>query len=458
MGSVGDLMTQEELPCPLLEERFSVLKQSIIAPENKERVIESYERLTAALAVEADRIAKLGPASIPEIDFADLEANGGVLPEGLEATVRHTGCLIIRGVVDEETASGWENTLRTYTKSHPNIGGFPVHDPQNFSLFWTKPQVEMRSHANVLKATNAISKLWHVSDDSIPFDLSAQVAYADRFRIRHPSKVENYTLKAHQDSGAIERWEDPLYRACYQAIFDGAWEDYDAFSADFRSEAKTCLYSDKSCTAFRSFQGWISLSHTGTGEGTLRLLPELKMSTAYNLLRPYFILGEKFDDTTPVFPGATPGHIQFRPTPELHPHLFLEKMTVGIPPVKPGDYVFWHCDLVHEVDRLHPGQRDSSVSYNPCVPLCLYNLDSLVALRESFLSALPPRDFIKYEHGEYECKHADHGAHKENILTDEGLRAMGFLPFDTEEEGLSSGQKAIRKLANEKLGFASVAA
>lgn len=217
-------------------------------------------------------------------------------------------------------------------------------------------------------------------------------------------------------------------------------------------------YLAESCTAFRSFQGWVSLSHTGTGEGTLRLLPELKLSTAYCLLRPFFILGETFDDTTPLFPGATPGHIQFKPTPEMHPHLFLDKMTVGIPPVKPGDYVFWHCDLVHEVDRLHPGDRDSSVSFNPCVPLCKYNLESLVALREAFLSALPPKDFIKYEHGEHESHHDDHGARKENIMTDEGLRAMGFLPFDVDEEGLTPGQKAIRQLANEKLGFATAKA
>lgn len=262
-------------------------------------------------------------------------------------------------------------------------------------------------------------------------------------------------MKAHQDSGAIERWEDPLYRACYQAIFDGRWEDYDAWNADFRSEAKTCLYSDKSCTAFRSLQGWISLSHTKTGEGTLRLLPELKMSTAYQLLRPYFILDEEFDDITPLFPGADPGKIQFLPTPELHPHLKLERATVGIPPVKPGDYVFWHCDVVHEVDRFHPGDRDSSVSYNPCIPLCPYNLDSLVHLRQAFLDAVPPRDFIKYQHGDFENTHHDHGARKDNILSNEGLRAMGFLPFDENEDGLTAGQKQIRKQANVRLGFTS---
>lgn len=54
---------------------------------------------------------------------------------------------------------------------------------------------------------------------------------------------EEFTLNAHQDSGAIERWEDPEYRACYREIFEGRWEDYDPWNADHRSDAKTDLYA-----------------------------------------------------------------------------------------------------------------------------------------------------------------------------------------------------------------------
>ena len=207
-----------------------------------------------------------------------------------------------------------------------------------------------------------------------------------------------------------------------------------------------------SCSAFRSLQGWLGLSHTNTGEGTLRLVPELKMSTAYQLLRPYFILDETFDNVTPLFPGATPGRLQFMPTQELHPHLMMEKSMVGIPPVKPGDYVFWHCDLVHEVDRLHPGTTDSSVSYNACVPLCPYNLENLLKMRHAFQNAIPPSDFANYEYPELECDQ-EHGAKMENVLSKAGRRALGLEPFDVDEEGLTSGQRAMRVLANERLGF-----
>lgn len=265
---------------------------------------------------------------------------------------------------------------------------------------------------------------------------------------------EEYTLPAHQDSGAIERWEDPMYRACYEKIFQGRWEEYDAWNADFRSNAKTDLYgTGESCSVFRSLQGWLSLSHTGTGEGTLRLVPNLKLSTAYLLLRPYFILDEQFDSSAPLFPGARPGSLQFFPTESLHPHLDLKRTMIGIPPVKPGDYVFWHCDLIHEVDKLHPGTRDSSVSYNACVPLCPYNVESLIGLRKSFQNVLPPDDFAKYNHGELEAEHDDNGAKVENILSLEGRRAMGFEKFDVDEEGITTGQRRMRQYANEMLGF-----
>lgn len=82
------------------------------------------------------------------------------------------------------------------------------------------------------------------------------------------------------------------------------------------------------------------------------------------MLRPFFVDGERFDASQPTFPGATPGHGQFFPTRKWHPHLQLERTVVSVPRVRPGDYVFWHADLVHEVERRHNGLEDSSVSFN----------------------------------------------------------------------------------------------
>lgn len=39
---------------------------------------------------------------------------------------------------------------------------------------------------------------------------------------------------------------------------------------------------------FRALQGWTSLSHTGPNEGTLKVFPAIKESSAYMMLRPFF--------------------------------------------------------------------------------------------------------------------------------------------------------------------------
>ena len=431
-----------------------MLKQSIIKPEHKQKVVDSYERLCKVLKEEIALIEKNGPSMIPEIDFKLVHENNGELPDGFAELVRERGCCILRNVVSEQQAEKWETDLKDYTKRHRAVGGFPENNPQNWSLFWTKPQVEIRSHESVLEAMSAVSKLWHTSDPTLPIDLASQVAYPDRFRIRHPTLEQEYTLNNHLDSGGIERWEDDEYRSCYQAIFEGRWDEYDAWDATPRPNAKTDLYGNGSaCSCWRSLQGWLSLSHTGTGEGTLRLLPNMKAALAYIMLRPFFVNGA-FDDVTATFPGADPGWLQFYPTTDFHPDLDLKRSVVGIPPVKPGDYVFWHADVVHEVDKFHPGKTDSSVAYNACTPLIPYNLESLANTKKAFLAVERPSDFQGLTAGETEKDHEDHGARLENILSLEGKRAMGFGKFDTEEPGITEGQRKMRQMANERLGLA----
>ncbi|KAJ9636069.1 hypothetical protein H2204_005566 [Knufia peltigerae] len=438
---------------PLLDQRFAQIKRSLVSSQHKAKVIASYERLCKVLETEANHITRNGPAIVPEIDFDDVCDNGGALPQGFVDLVRDRGCVILRNVVSEAQATTWEADLKEYTRCHHEAGGFPRDDPQTWNLWWTPTQVQIRSHERVMKAMDCVSKLWHVADDSLPIDLTSQVVYPDRFRIRHPSKDAEFTLPAHLDSGGIERWECSINRSNFQAIFEGDWDSWDGWAADRRYEAKSDLYDNgAACSCWRSLQGWLSLSHTSTGEGTLRLLPSLKASVAYIMLRPLFAVDETFDDTQPIFPGATPGNTQFFPSREFHPHLLLERSMIGIPPVRPGDYVFWHCDLVHEVDRFHPGSRDSSVVYNACIPLTPYNVESLVGVRDAFQKAAVPKDFACYDNvAEEESQHTDHGARRENVLSHRGLRALGLEPFDDLEEGLTDGQRAVRRLANEAL-------
>ena len=66
---------------------------------------------------------------------------------------------------------------------------------------WTKPQVQARSHPNVLATTIWLNNLYRTaSGETIEgVDLSTPLTYADRFRIRHPGS-KWYMFTPHVDS------------------------------------------------------------------------------------------------------------------------------------------------------------------------------------------------------------------------------------------------------------------
>ena len=110
------------------------------------------------------------------------------------------------------------------------------------------------------------------------------------------------------------------------------------------------------CTIFRTWQGWTSLSTTKTNEGTLRVVPFLKLSSAYVMLRPFFKpkpgreTSLEADDWEPnldhgEFQGTSSGQAQTL-SPGSHPHLQLDKTVVSIDFVAPGDQVYCALTLL----------------------------------------------------------------------------------------------------------------
>ena len=91
----------------------------------------------------------------------------------------------------------------------------------------------------------------------------------------------------------------------------------------------------------------------------MQLLPLLRETTAYMLMRPFLSDVDNQD-----FCGAAPGKSQ-----ELliSRHEALMNAMVPIPAMQPGDMVFWHPDLIHSVQPEHHGDEDSSVFY---IPVC----------------------------------------------------------------------------------------
>eukprot|EP00500_Bicosoecida_sp_ms1_P004901 CAMPEP_0203814268 /NCGR_PEP_ID=MMETSP0115-20131106/5183_1 /ASSEMBLY_ACC=CAM_ASM_000227 /TAXON_ID=33651 /ORGANISM="Bicosoecid sp, Strain ms1" /LENGTH=512 /DNA_ID=CAMNT_0050723143 /DNA_START=61 /DNA_END=1597 /DNA_ORIENTATION=+ len=418
-GTIADLFVNLGKEVDPMEPRFAELKELLrsqygLTPSVRD---DAWRRLEAAMARTSSRLAALDSPSdiVPIVEFDDVAAAGGFTEEQADA-IREVGSVVVRGVVPAEQALAWKADVRRYYAAHPGIRGFPEDHPQVYELYWTPAQVQARQHAGVYLTTTLLNKLWLRGGAAAADDRAFSAhgfAYCDRLRIRDPGDAK-FALGPHVDGGGIERWEDEEYRACYASILSGDWEAHDAFAPEHRVRAAMDLYSTpNACTAFRTFQGWMALSDTAPGEGTLRVHPDVKTSTAYILLRPFL------DDIAGTdFPGAVPGTAQ-----DVNSvfHAPICEQMVSVPAVRPGDMVFWHGDVVHAVEAQHRGQADSSVFYIPAVPSCGVNGRYMARQRAQFVAGRTPPDFPQ---NNSEVGFDDRGA--EADLTPLGRRMMGL--------------------------------
>ncbi|CUA77468.1 putative protein YbiU [Escherichia coli K-12] [Rhizoctonia solani] len=450
--------------------RFAELKRSLIAPEDEDKLTDSWNKLLVALKDRTEEIKKTGSPIIPQIEFNELSS---LEPSKIEE-IRRTGCVVIRGVIDETAATGYKVKLEEYIRSNPDVRGSPADNKQIFELYWSESQLRARSHPNVLSAAARLNSLFH-AQETTPVSLSTPLMYADRFRIRKAGVYWKF-LGPHVDGGSIERWEDPVLRKCFQSILGEGHSDmyHRPNQASVRGLSfKHVLRSSIQCSVFRTWQGWLSMSSTGPGEGTIRFFPDLTLSTAYIMLRPFFrpLDGNaanidpsnwKLDVAgSPNFEGVqreldSAGAETFRSISlnnESHPHLSLDLSMTSAPKVKPGDMVFWHCDLIHSVESEHGGTEGSSVMYIPAVPATVANAEYVARQRDTFLSGVPPPDFAKYP-GTGERDYALKGL-PEHIQSPEGQNAMGLKPFNTSTPTLKFGEKDVLSKVNKIFGLAA---
>ncbi|KAL5381638.1 hypothetical protein DPSP01_007086 [Paraphaeosphaeria sporulosa] len=459
---------------PLAPE-YADLKARLIKG-NEEAVRASWERLLKDLREEIPLIVEKGSEIIPEIDFRDIDD----APEEFSSELRKRGVAVVRGVVSEEEALGWKESLREYIRANPQTRAFPAENPQVFELYWSRAQLLARGHPNMLKAQSFLMSYWHATNPHTPISTRHPISYADRLRMRLPGDAR-FALGPHVDGGSVERWDEAGYGRgkVYDAVWKGNWEAFDPWESSCRLNVVSDLHQGVgACSAFRMFQGWLSLSTTGPGEGTLLVNPLLAKATAYYLLRPFFspkhgvatpgaqtadeattssasFLASdnwKMDTTsTSWIHGASPGHGQ-ELSHLLHPHLHLKQSMVHVPTVRPGDYVAWHCDTIHAVDRTHAGNSDSSVMYIPACPLTEDNAKYLNRQRSCFVDGTPSPDFGG---GEGESKHVGRiGVDElENLVGEEGRRGMGLEMWDSSEEGLSMGERVVLDRANKVGGW-----
>eukprot|EP00040_Diaphanoeca_grandis_P028603 m.165989 g.165989 ORF g.165989 m.165989 type:complete len:505 (-) comp31408_c2_seq1:66-1580(-) len=367
-------------------ERFAEMKRQL--KPSSVTLNASWSSLLARLNVEIDQIKRLQHAVIPSVDFAEIEANQGVIPPKMVELIHKRGVVVVRNVVDDTLASSWKDGVRAYARDNPSHQGYPKDNPQVLELYWSQPQVQARQHPNVHATLLALNALWHASDEERVSFRHAYV-YGERLRIRDPGDT-SFALGPHIDGGSIERYEDEFYRKLYANIYAGDWENHDAWNGGARAEANTSHYSNKpngAARIFRTFQGWLAVSNIGAGPntGTLRVVPLVKEATAFVLLRAFLN-----DVTDADFCGAIPG--------KSHDlvakwHATIIDALVSIPEVNAGDMVFWHPDIIHAVDSVHAGTEDSSVFYIPAIPLTRQNARYVAKQRKKFEEGKTPPDF-----------------------------------------------------------------
>jgi len=454
-------------PIPL-PPRFARIKKALLSGREA-AVAASWSRLLSELRKEIEGIASRGSSIIPVIDFEDTK--NPVIVAKFSAELKRRGAAIVRNVVPRAEALTWKQETEMYLSTNPKMRCCSSRDPHLFGVYWTPAQIKGRAHPNVFATQRLAMKLWHSSDPSALLSTNFPVAYADRLRMQVRGGDSRHYQNAHVDGGSVERWEPDGYGrgGTYDKIWEGKWEEYDPWESSSRLGVTSDLYNGAgTCSMFRMFQGWLSISDASTGDDTLLLCPMLKLSTAYFLLRPFFEPRVPLDECpstatylneanwrlspiqTSVIQGALPSYTQ-ELNDLLHPHLQLARSMVTVPDLRPGDYVLWHPDLIYAIDN-HPGKPRTSpadattVMYIPACPLTQTNALYLAGQRKAFLLGHPSPDFGG---GRGERSHMGRpGVQDVNEAGGEdGLRAMGLLPWD-EKAVEGEVEKEVLRMAN----------
>ncbi|TFK88040.1 DUF1479-domain-containing protein [Polyporus arcularius HHB13444] len=463
-GTVAEFFENLISEGPPLPPRFADLKKEMCV--DRDAIVHSWRAVLRELGDAMEEIAQRGNEMVMQVPYEDIQRG---LTEKQLRMLKKTGVIIVKGGVPKEDALRWLQSIREYVGANADkVKGAPPDKIVFYEIYNSKAQLSARTHPALIATQKYLLSLWHTSVPDTPVSVRTPVSYFDRFRIRGPGPSV-FTLGPHIDGGSIERWEDPAFRAVWRRILEGgdAWRRHDPFDISPRLDANQDLYNaPNQCTIFRPWQGWTALSHTGPGEGTLRVLPMLSLATAYIILRPFFSLQPELasgitstadipldadawvlDLDNPAFPGSTPGKTQAI-TPATHPHLRIDKTVVSIPRVEPGDQVYWHTDVVHAVEAEHNGTEDSSVMYIPAVPLTERNAAYMRDQRDTFLQGLPSPDFPG---GEGESQFVGR-ATLEDIAHADGRRILGFEPFEV-GRFVNEGERKAVISANDILGF-----
>jgi Protein of unknown function (DUF1479) len=385
-----------------------------------DEVFAAVERRVAARIGEIDADRAAGESVWPVIDYADIE-NGTVTATQLDK-LRRRGCLVVRGHFARSQALEWDAGILSYVERNhffenyrgPGDDFFGSVDskPEIYPVYWSHAQMEARQSERTARVQFFLNSLWRNESDGVQwFDAARDALYPDRIR-RRPPGTDSGGLGTHLDPGTLDLWMTREYQAAFRHLFDGDVEAYDPWDAAHRTTGPQYPGSTM-CSAFRTFQGWTALSDMDHDQGVLHTVP-IPEAMAYLMLRP--LLRDVPDDD---MCGVTVDQV-FPAGEKWHPELVAVR--AGIPDVRAGDSVWWHCDMIHSVAPVTDQRGWGNVMYIPAAPWCPRNEKYAQNVREAFLTGASPSDFPA-EHYERDWD----GRFTVADLNDIGRRGMGFV-------------------------------
>lgn len=409
----------EDLPSAIREVKTALRHKIEASGRTVAEVFAVAEKVVAERLAEIEADKERGEPVWPIIDYADI-ANGTVSEEQL-AKLRRRGCLVVRGHFEHEQARRWDaeivdyvdgnNFFEDYRGPGDDFFGSVGSKPEIYPIYWSAAQMEARQSDRMAKVQSFLNGQWKSESDGVQwFDPERDSLYPDRIR-RRPPGADSGGLGPHSDPGTLDLWMTQAYQQAFRHVFDGTIEEYDPWDASFRTAGPQYPGSTM-CSAFRTFQGWTALSDMAHDQGVLHTVP-IPEAMAYLMLRP--LLDDVPEDdmcgvtTNQVFPASE----------KWHPLLI--KALSGIPDVRAGDSVWWHCDMIHSVAPIKDQQGWGNVMYIPAAPWCERNETYAASVREAFITGSSPGDFPE-EHYEREWTNR----FQVDQLNETGRRGLGL--------------------------------
>ena len=383
--------TPSDLPTATKEIKAALRDRIAASGRTVEEVVAVLERDLVAEVEEIEAARDRGEPVWPVIDYADIAA-GTVAAEARDLLCRR-GCAVIRGQFEHDLARGWDAELVDYVDRNGFAEQYrgPADDffasvgskPEIYPVYWSRPQMAARQSDEMARVQAFLNAQWTSQSDRVQwFDPARDSLYPDRIR-RRPEGADSTGLGTHLDPGTLDLWMTGAYQRAFRHLFDGTVEQYDPWDAAHRTAGPQ--YDGTTMrSAFRTFQGWTALSDMDHDQGVLHTVP-IPEAMGYLMLRP--LLDDVADDD---MCGVTVNQT-FPASSTWHP-LLLEALS-GIPDVRAGDSVWWHCDMIHSVAPVTDQRGWGNVMYIPAAPWCPRNERYAARVREAFLTGASPSDF-----------------------------------------------------------------